>query len=1313
MPIADTNSTMDSNPPAAATAEVFELPLSIAQERFCALDRLVPGNPTWNVPVRFRLEGELDYSLLERALQEIVDRHEILRTTFPAPEGGDEPVQRIAPAQKVSIEVFDLRHLQGGALNQESDRLSTQEARRPFDLAGGPLFRFGLIRIAEQEHILLATFHHAVSDYWSVGILSTELAALCDAHSKGLCSPLPELPIQYGDYAVWQKEQAETKEMQVQQAFWERQLAGMPLLTFPPDYDRPDPNDQSGEITAVILPVELTNRVSALAVSEGTTFFNTMLAALSAVFWRYTGQEDFGIGTQVAGRPNVESETLVGPFINTIVLRPDLSGDPVFRQLLSRTHEMVTRSISNDGVRWERLLQVLRPGQFPHQDGVFRVNFICQRDQVKPQEFAGVKLTAIPSKTQGAIYDLNVFLIQRSSGWRLACEYKTSLFKESTVMRFLEDYRDTMERIVADPGIRLSQLPACSRPVQATREPVPEPSAEETQVPANEVFVMPASLAQQRFWVLDNIAPGNPALNMRACVRLAGRLDPALLRESLQTLADRHESLRTTFEQVEGEIRQVISPEIRLELPVTDLAVARADGQAADAAIRDAVRKESSAPFDLARGPLIRARLFRIDAEDHVFVISTHHIISDGWSHNIIQRDFWTIYDSLVKGVKPDLHPLPIQYGDFVHWQSEWLQSASAGAHMAYWKKALSPPLHILDLPTRQASLAAAADPLESRLLETGLVGSLRLFAQSEGATMFMTTLAAYAVLLHCHSGQEDIVIGSPVANRRPETEDLIGPFAGPVSLRIDLSGNPTLRELLVRVRDTTLDGLSHAELPFEVLLEELKVRSVRGRNPLSQVYFFYQVAFLQPRELGHLTVTPLPDFGLGTHFELQLGLAERKEGVRAQLEYNPELFDAAMMRAFLEDFETVLRLIALNSETRLSDIQVAHRRSTEVEETVSAVRNLSPSDPGSRALLETEAALGRIWQDVLQVGQISPTDNYFDIGGNSLLAVRLFDRIERIMGVKIPLSSLISAPTIREQARLLQPEERAPEWSPLVPIQTGGTRPPFFCIHGAGGNVLIYRDLARLLGPDQPFYGLQSQGLDGKLPPLTTIEEMAALYVREIRRVQPKGPYMVGGYCSGGTVSIEIAQQLQAQGEKVALLALFDTTNWCKLVPRTFWNDSFYHMQKIVFHARSFLMLAPGDQLKFFKAKLAVLRSRITVWRGDLMGDSQASRAEADNNSEAAILARIWALNDIAIVKYQPKPYDGVITDFQPMDNYSRFKDPNASWSKVALKGHEVIKLPVLPATMLVDPFIKHLSEALRKRIDRCVQDFFSQAKA
>jgi len=343
------------------------------------------------------------------------------------------------------------------------------------------------------------------------------------------------------------------------------------------------------------------------------------------------------------------------------------------------------------------------------------------------------------------------------------------------------------------------------------------------------------------------------------------------------------------------------------------------------------------------------------------------------------------------------------------------------------------------------------------------------------------------------------------------------------------------------------------------------------------------------------------------------------------------------------------------------------------------------------------------IWQETLGIESVGFDQNYFDLGGDSSLAVQMFARIENIFRIKLPLATLYEAPTLDELAKVLRCEASVSRWSPLVEIQPNGSRPPFFCIHPHGGNVLVYRELANQLGPDQPFFGLQSRGLDGSEEPLSTIEEMAELYLKEVRTVQPHGPYFLGGYCMGGAVAYEMACQLKASGEEIALLALFDTMELSSFLPPSFLQMSYYNCQRLFFHVWNLFALNSRDRSRFVSEKLSSLRVRIPVWFAKRSRKKTA--ADATSFSQAEVLDRVWQANFRAYLAYTAKPFAGVVTDICPSRQYRLLDSPSLKWEHVALGGRKKVILPVNPPAILADPFVGHLSRALKQCIDDAIQ--------
>jgi len=356
----------------------------------------------------------------------------------------------------------------------------------------------------------------------------------------------------------------------------------------------------------------------------------------------------------------------------------------------------------------------------------------------------------------------------------------------------------------------------------------------------------------------------------------------------------------------------------------------------------------------------------------------------------------------------------------------------------------------------------------------------------------------------------------------------------------------------------------------------------------------------------------------------------------------------------------------------------------------------------------EIEHILTSIWQDLLGVDHIDSNDDFFELGGSSLLAVSLFSKIEKSFGQKFPLVTLLDAPTIEQLAAILREESQTTSWSSLVKIQSSGQQPPFFLVHGAGGNILIYRDLANYLGPDQPVFGLQCQGLDGKKPILNSVEEMAINYVNDIKTVQPIGPYLLGGYCLGGSVALEMAQLLTREGEEVALVALFETYNWANMGASSINDKVIHNTQRVIFHLRNFFLLGSDGKLSFLKEKMNVAISRGKVWSGKLF--SKLGNNGNEQEHQNILLAQVWETNDRAALKYVPSPYSGCITHFRPIKQYTQNDSSDLGWDNIAKEGVDTHIMPVYPAGMMVEPFVQQLAEELKACIDKAIEEHLTK---
>src|SRR5581483_9356167 len=389
-------------PPLTRKAHGTKAPLSFAQRRLWFLDQLEPGNPLYNIPQMIRMRGNLDLAALEKAINEVVRRHEALRTTFATED--NEPVQVIASQLHINITVIDVSG--STEVDAQVQRLARDEATASFDLCSGPLLRAKVLRVAADEHVLLLTMHHIVSDRWSMGVLAEELETLYASLVEAKPSKLPELPVQYADYALWQQEWLTGEALQAEISHWKKQLEGAPqLLELPTDRPRPAVQIYRGSSQSHLLPHDLLQKLTGLSQSEGVTLFMTLLAAFQTLLSRYSGQEDIVVGSPIASRRYAEVEDLIGFFVNTLAFRSDLSGDPSFRELLGRVREVALAAYAHQEVPFEKLVEELQPQRSLSHNPIFQVLFALQNAPMQAMELAGLKLEKVPVYTGTSMFD--------------------------------------------------------------------------------------------------------------------------------------------------------------------------------------------------------------------------------------------------------------------------------------------------------------------------------------------------------------------------------------------------------------------------------------------------------------------------------------------------------------------------------------------------------------------------------------------------------------------------------------------------------------------------------------------------------------------------------------------------------------------------------------------------------------------------------------------------------------------------------------------------------------------------------------------
>ncbi len=433
------------------------LPLSFAQERLWFLDQLEKESAFYNMPAAFRVSGTLNVEHLRSAFEALTMRHEVLRTTFAVVD--EKPVQVISPTPAVTFTVSDLRSLDRDVREAEMRRLTTEEVQRPFDLQSGPLLRVKLVQTGESEHVLLITTHHIVSDGWSMGILIRELTTLYDDFALGRASQLARLPVQYVDYAIWQRQWLQNDLLEKQISYWRQQLAGMPaVLDLPKDRPRPAVQTSRGARRAARFPPELTKALNELSRRQGATLFMTLLAAFETLLYRYSGQKDFAVGTPVAGRTAAEVEGLIGFFVNTLVMRADVSGQPSFVELLGRVRERAIEAYAHQDLPFERLVEAVQPERSLSHTPLFQVALVFQNAPLAQFDLSGLKFERLAAESGTAKFDLTLFATERADSLYLAVEYNTDLFEHARIERMLEHLQTLIESIVREPEKLIEEL---------------------------------------------------------------------------------------------------------------------------------------------------------------------------------------------------------------------------------------------------------------------------------------------------------------------------------------------------------------------------------------------------------------------------------------------------------------------------------------------------------------------------------------------------------------------------------------------------------------------------------------------------------------------------------------------------------------------------------------------------------------------------------------------------------------------------------------------------------------------------------------
>lgn len=1312
-------------------------PLSFGQRQVWLHAQLAPDLPLYNEVVTIHKSGPLDVAALERAFNEIVRRHEAWRTTFPLADG--QPVQMVHPATQFQLPVLDLRHLPEAERAPEALRIATAEALKPFDLARGPLLRPRLVRLSDSEHRLFVILHHLIFDGVTVyGIFPSELMTLYAAFVAGKPSPLPEPAFQYAEYVDWQQGARDEKRFSQQMEYWRKHLAGeLPALQLPTDGPRPATQTYRGAAQPFELSKDLTEALKALGRGERVSLFVTLFAAFNVLLHRYTGQDDILVGSATAGRSHTKLENVMGYFLNTVVLRNNLAGNPTFRALLGEVRGVTLDALAHDEVPYERLVKELLPKRDLTRNPLFQAFFSIQPPLAALD--SGWSVSQMEVDTGITKYDLYLEMEERFEGIVGRFTYNTNLFHATTIERMAGHWQTLLAGIVADPERRLAELPLLT-----------DGEREELLVTWNQTSAeYPRSeCIHQLFEAQAKRTPESVAL-----VYERDQLTYRELNERANRLARRLRKRGVGPEVLVG-----ICIERSPEMVVALLGILKAGG--------------AYVPLD-PKYP--RERLAFMVEDSGLKVLVTLKGVGEGLARPgveaiFLDTDWEAISEESVENLAPRVAPDNLAYVIYTSGSTgkpkgvqishralvnflismrrepgiaardtllavttisfdiaalELYLPLIVGARVVIASREVAADGRFLqsELEKSGATIMQATPATWRLLLESGWHGNRDLKVLCGGETLPRdladrlleksasvwnlygpTETTVWSTLHRVQAGDGPVVIGRPIANTEIY---VLGPGLEPspvgIAGELFIGGDGLARGYLNRPTLTAERFIAHPFCEGRRLYKTGDLARYRGDGTIEHLgRVDHQLKIrgfrIEPGEIEALLVQDA-----NVREAVVVAREETPGTARLVAYWVPRKLSAlssvelrSFLREKLPEYMIPSTFVALDTLPRTPNGKI-DRGALPMAQAQPERDNgfLAPRDG-----LETQ--LAQLWENLLGVKPVGVKDSFFDLGGHSLLAARLFARMEKIFGRAIPLSTLFKAPTIEKLAAILREQGVPAAWSSIVPIQPSGTRPPLFCVHGHSGEVLFYRELSQRLGPDQPLFALQARGLTGT-PPDETIEAMASHYVREMRSVQPQGPYWIGGYCLGGTIAFEMAQQLHEQGQEVALLALFDSALLAYLERRPFhWLS--YCAERAQFHLGKLWSLRGKERLAYIweKARGAgqTLLDAATkgIWRVAFLLYGGVQRPLPRR------LQNVPEINLQAARRYEACVYPGRVALFMSEEKLKGFSsDPRLAWRRFAGGRFEVRQVLGDSESMFQEPFVGALARELQACLDGC----------
>jgi len=1258
------------------------LPLSFAQERLWFFDQLHPGNTAYTMMSALRLKGSLRVPILEAALNQLLSRHESLRTRFISPDG--VPSQIVDPPQALRLSPERIAGVGTSRAEAELEKLLAQEAARVFDLASGPLVRAMLLATAEDEHVLVVTMHHIVSDGWSVGVLMRELgqayrALLADG------PPLPALPVQYPDFAIWQREWLSGAELERQLVYWRQRLSGAPAtVSLPTDRLRPAVQSLRGARASFVLPEALAVALTAAARAEQVTLFMLLLAAFMLLLRRYSGQEDLVVGTLIANRTEPETEGLIGFFVNMLALRTDLSGDPSFRELLRRVRDTALGAYAHQALPFEKVVEALQPSRDLAYHPIFQVMLVLQNTANQPLELPDVAVSEIPIPRETTHFDLLVSLSRTPQGLAATIDYSSDLFDEPTIARLFAHFQNLLTAAVRAPQARISDLSVLSeaerdmilRDWNDTAVPYPRDSPF-PDLFAEQVRRRPEAVAAScgerslTYAQLDRLSTGlahrlaqasvgpetvvGVALErgiellaaLIAIMKCGGvylPLDPGYAQDRLDTILRQAEPRCVIADAAsEPAIQRALARRSEILLPTDwsarDLAAGAfaPGGPLSPRALAYIIFTSGSTGAPKGAAVESRGMINHLHAKIRDLALTERDILAQTASQ-CFDISIWQFLAPLLVGGAVCI------YGEDLKLDPAALMKALAEDGVTIFQPVPSLLRALLEQPPDPAGeglprmrwIVPTGEELPRDLVRLWFerypaIGMINAYGPTE-----CSDDVTHHVMRSAGPANEPISIGRPVANTRAYVLDRrFEPLPIGVPGELFIAGDGVGRGYW---RQPGLTAECFVPNPFGEGERLYRTGDLARWKAGGTLEFLgrsdHQVKIRGYRiELGEIEAALIAHEGVRSAVVVALGDGAGKRLV-AYIARRPDAPpDEAALRNFLAqrlpDYMVPSAFVILDKLPVTANGKVDRKAlpAPNAERTCTAY-----TAPSSRE----ETALAALWAEVLRVPKVGLDDNFFDLGGHSLLIMQIVARGAQ-KGIRLDARDFFTRPTIRQQVAGASsaPERLRPARHGLVRLSEG-TGTPFFLVHPISGQVGCYADLARNLG-NRVVIGIEAQGIADHLPPLSDIPAMASR-VLELLRSSAVPVHAIGGWSFGALVAFEAARHLLQTEGKTPRVVMVDPP-----APSTFALDEPY---------------LEREAWRQFARHYSFLKMMSGSPDADIAGlplSERIARLQRSNPDFSVDQLRAWfdviAANCRAWARYRPSPAPCAIVNILPRD--------------------------------------------------------------